>query len=458
MEQHHRIVAFAGVLFMAGMALPQSGAWTNAQPPSSPPFRAGHGLAFEPSRGLVVAYGGVTDYTSTTVLSETWAFDGCTWSQIFPSAGNPGPRFNTYLAQSPTARRLILFGGSSMIGAMPATTWELDLEPDPPAWINMTPAGPSPTPRQNSPPVFDSWRNRTVLFGGTDAGAFAFYGDTWEWDGSAWHQITPSGPSPAPRGWHQMTFDPVRGRTVLYGGYNGGQLGDTWEWDGTHWLGIPTPTAPPARSSTSIAFDSWSQRVVLFGGSYGWPIGLNDTWEYDGTTWYLIPIAGPVPPHQYLHRVVGDPLRGGIIVHGAFGDGWTQPNTTWRYHRSNLGASTLNPSIGTSVNLELLIPADAGLAYVVAVSLSGTCPGFTLPDGRIASLNVDATTLLAFAGAYPAILQGFAGVLNATGLATPVLAIPALPGLSGLALSTEGITAAGPVVHTVTNALTITVQ
>ena len=160
---------------------------------------------------MVIAYGGVTDYTSTTVLDDTWGFDGCTWHQIFPT-GNPGPRFNTYLAQSPTPMRLVTFGGSSQIGVVVGATWEFDTEPNPPAWINMTPSGASPPARQLGNLVYDSWRGRTVLFGGSDAFGGAFLGDTWEWDGTSWFDVTPAGgASPTARAWHAMTFDSARG-------------------------------------------------------------------------------------------------------------------------------------------------------------------------------------------------------------------------------------------------------
>jgi hypothetical protein len=452
-----RIRMLSALVFASSVGIAQTGVWTDAQPPASPSFRAGHGLAYEPASELVIAYGGVTDYTSTTVLAETWAYDGCTWSLVV-TAGNPGPRFNTYLARSPTAKRLVLFGGSSSVGTLNGATWELDTEPDPPAWINMTPAGPNPIARQNSPPAYDSWRGRTVFFGGADAFAGLFYGDTWEWDGHVWHHVLPPDPLPVPRAWQQMTFDPVRGRTVMFGGFNGNQLGDTWEWDGAHWTLVPTPVSPPARSSTAIAFDSSTQRVVLFGGSYGWPIGLNDTWEYDGATWHQIAIAGPLPPNQYLHRTTGDPLRGGVIVHGSFGDGWTQPNQTWRYHRATLTADTLAPSIGTSVHFTLSIPGDAGLGYVVAVSLSGDCPGTLLPDGRFAPLNVDAATLASLSGALPGVFQAFSGTLGPAGQASPVLAIPVLPGLSGMTITTAALSTNGGVVNTVTNSLKLAVQ
>jgi hypothetical protein len=366
-----RSAAAGAVLALASAsALAQAGAWIDVQPPASPPYRATEGLAFEPRSGLVVAYGGVPNQSANPVFSDTWAFDGDTWMQLFP-VGNPGPRFNAYLAASPTPGRLVMFGGGLAPAAshvMDGTTWEFDTQTL--TWTDMTPAGPSPAARQLANIVYDSWRGRTVLFGGTNGFGSPVYGDTWEWDGAAWTNVSPvAAPAPPPRAWHAMAFDSARGRTVLFGGYDGRQLGDTWEWDGAQWTRIETLAAPSARSSGAIAYDPSTRRVVLFAGSHGWPIGLNDTWEYDGTNWAQVPIAGPVPPPQYLHRMVEDPVRGGILVYGAFGDGWTPLNETWRYRRqaSNERDVPIDIRPGSATN-----PVSLSSRGVVAVAVLTT--------------------------------------------------------------------------------------
>ena len=197
--------------------------------------------------------------------------------------------------------------------------------------------------------------------------------------------------------------------------------------------------------------------MVLFAGSHGWPTGLGDTWEYDGASWYPVSIAGASPQNQYLHRMVGDPSRGGIIVYGAFGDGWSPLNETWRYHRASLVASTLTPAIGTTVSFILSVPGDAGLPYQAAVSLSGTCPGTALNDGRVIPLNVDFATLLSV-GTLPSIFQGFSGTLNAAGGAIAMLAIPAESALSGAAISAAFVTMNGLTIGSISNAVTLVVQ
>src|ERR1035441_6585189 len=63
----------------------------------------------------------------------------------------------------------------------------------------------------------------------------------------SWTQRSPLAPSPSAREHHAMAYDSVRGRTVLFGGYDGSSyLGDTWEWNGANWTQVAT-TGPSAR-------------------------------------------------------------------------------------------------------------------------------------------------------------------------------------------------------------------
>src|SRR5262245_51346436 len=54
------------------------------------------------------------------------------------------------------------------------------------AWTNRTPAV-SPGARSSPGLAYDPVRGRTVMFGGV-APSQATYTDTWEWDGSTWQQ------------------------------------------------------------------------------------------------------------------------------------------------------------------------------------------------------------------------------------------------------------------------------
>ncbi len=123
-----------------------------------------------------------------------------------------------------------------------------------------------------------------VLFGGVrnepHGGRLA--DDTWEWDGAQWEQRTPAH-SPSGRYFHAMTYDPVRSRTVLFGGTADVRQplqlsNETWEWDGEDWTQLTLTTSPPARCLHALAHDMRRRGVVVFGGAVAQDVGASDTW------------------------------------------------------------------------------------------------------------------------------------------------------------------------------------
>src|SRR5262245_7536072 len=78
------------------------------------------------------------------------------------------------------------------------------------------------------------------------------------------------------RSGHELAFDMLRGRTLLFGGTAGTRL--TWEWDGTTWTRRAPANAPPARFFHAMAYDLARGCTVLFGGQSG-ATQLADTWE-----------------------------------------------------------------------------------------------------------------------------------------------------------------------------------
>lgn len=185
---------------------------------------------------------------------------------------------------------------------------------------------PAPSPRNNHAMVYDSGRDRTVLFGGADAGGNK--GDTWEWNGVSWLLVATSGPSA--RSLHNMAYDSVRGVTVLFGGFGVSFRRDTWEWNGVSWA-YKSNTGPTARFLHGMAFDASRGKVVLFGGFDGTSKG--DTWEWNGTTWTQIATPGPSP--RYALPLAYDESRSRIILFGGLEGGFIPRNDTWEYNGSS---------------------------------------------------------------------------------------------------------------------------
>src|SRR5262249_33331363 len=211
------------------------------------------------------------------------------WTQI--AAAGPVPREST-LAYDPSRGRAVLFGGAILSNLLLADTWEWDGS----SWSLHTPVT-GPAMRESPSLAYDSLRARTVLFGGDSGpiGTFRCFADTWEWDGGSWFLQTPATVPPA-RTAQALTFDPVFGRAVMFGGSDASPaiLADTWVWDGFDWSLRAPATAPPGRFGHALAFDVARARAVLFGGAAVGQV-LADTWEWDRANW-LQRLPAPSPP------------------------------------------------------------------------------------------------------------------------------------------------------------------
>jgi len=197
-----------------------------------------------------------------------------------------------------------------------------------PAADGMVPPG-----RREHTPVYDSARDRVVVFGGQSNGcgevAQGPCGDTWEWDGVRWVERHPRR-SPPPRWDHAMVYDPTRGRTVLFGGRSQeAPLGDTWTWDGVDWRLHDLAPSPGPRPDAAMAWDPETERILLFGGGAlafercgDEPHYCGDTWAWDGAAWeQLHPQASP--PARGGAAMGWDPAEGRLLLVAGLGYCWS---------------------------------------------------------------------------------------------------------------------------------------
>jgi hypothetical protein len=198
----------------------------------------------------------------------------------------------------------------------------------------------------------------------------------------------------------QTAYDPVRRRTVLFGGlkppppacYSTGCPIDqvhpleTWEFDGDAWTSVLVPGGPSPRMGTTLAYDAGRGRVVLFGGAQapanGVNVHLGDTWEWDGQSWTSIATPHGPTPRVYA-RLVYDPARGRMILHGGYDgtsncDGGFQPycTGTWEYDGHDWTLLTdLAPSPSRLQSVAAWNAADGGVLL-----FGGTIPGSDVGD------------------------------------------------------------------------------
>ncbi len=208
---------------------------------------------FDSNRGVVVVV-----IETGGVVSETWELAAGTWRLVATASGLPRGGLH-YLASRSACT--IIGAGQSTAGL---EVWEYSSG----TWARRTVTR-APSLRFEFATASDTQRARIVLFGGAD-NTF-FHADTWEWDGSSWELRQPFN-SPAPRIRAAMSYDARRRRCILYGGV---LEFPTWEWDGVNWSANLTP--PPTHvTSPRMTFDPVRGRLVLFGDE----LAGNTTWEY----------------------------------------------------------------------------------------------------------------------------------------------------------------------------------
>jgi cysteine-rich repeat protein len=214
--------------------------WTVATSPMSPSPRRLPALAFDRGASKMVLFGGGNEPPPSgpfTAYDDTWLWDGSAWTQVQP-ATKPPPREGAAIAYDPVRGRIVMFGGLTGTTSSLATAQLLDdtWEWDGTTWIDRAPAV-SPGPLYRGMMIFDADRQRIVLTGGKRA--LGFVDETWEWDGTNWSRVM-TAQAAGPR--DAIVYDAVDHRIMTFGGY--GFAGGT---DATRVLEYRSPTEPKER-------------------------------------------------------------------------------------------------------------------------------------------------------------------------------------------------------------------
>jgi uncharacterized cupredoxin-like copper-binding protein/N-acetylneuraminic acid mutarotase len=215
------------------------------------------------------------------------------------AVAEPAARSYHAMAYDSESDRVVLFGGLVVTDPPQAEvrddTWAYDVNTD--TWTNMDPVS-RPSPRFYHVMAYDSESDRVVLFGGfTATGTFS--DETWTYDlnTNSWTNVTPA-VGPSGRANQGMAYDAESDRVVLFGGstgFPGGTAGDvsdeTWTYDlnTNSWTNVTPAVGPSARIGHVMAYDTESDQIVLFGGSTGVPQDFpenlsDDTWTFDLNT------------------------------------------------------------------------------------------------------------------------------------------------------------------------------
>jgi hypothetical protein len=260
------------------------------------PTRHSHSAVYDPVRDRILVFGGYLGFP----LNDVWALSlagSPAWTQLTPSGTLPSARNQHSAIYDSVRDRMVVFGGYDNSGRR-NDVWALSLAGTP-AWTQLTPSGTPPNARFRHRAIYDPVRDRMVVFGGYD-GSFTLNND-WALslaDPLAWTELTPLGTLPSARYFHSAIYDPVRDCMVVFGGYSGSRLNDVWALSlaGTPaWIELtPSGTLPIARYFHSAIYDPVRDRMVVFGGHAG--SYLNDVWAlgWGSTTAVDEPEAPPL--------------------------------------------------------------------------------------------------------------------------------------------------------------------
>ena len=297
--------------------------WTHLAPTLSPSARNGESLAYDDACDCVIMFGGVafpTDLSNprTVYLSDTWEWDGTTWTQLFP-VHSPGQGDSVYQMIFDQAQHvMILFGG-----ALEGETWAWDGSD----WTQLFPS--TVPPNGGSSLAYDSARGRIVKFGGYSSTSGP-NNDTWEWDGVDWIEVTPPS-TPSARYGSAMAYDANQGQTILFSGAGVGVGADTWAWDGEHWRQLSPAHSPPKGTTYSMAYDESTARVVMTGG-YDAALNGAYVWQWDGADWSEYVSATPAPGYTDPFTTCYDKQRSEVMVFGGIDGSSNAPiGDTWTY-------------------------------------------------------------------------------------------------------------------------------
>ncbi len=180
-------------------------------------------------------------------------------------------------------------------------------------------------------PAYDEESNRIIVLNAL--------GETWSFhlEKLEWEEMNPA-KAPSQRVGHMMTYDSYSDRIILFGGFKGTAMGDpiyhdTWAYDynSNTWTEMNPAADPSPRMYAEMIFNSHSNKIVLWGGT-GWErIEDNSIWEYDfiQNSWEEIATEdGPVLPFPYFEMIYDD-QNNEMFLFG--GPSYTGKLVHWKY-------------------------------------------------------------------------------------------------------------------------------
>ena len=298
----------------------------------APPARYGAAVAFDPSSKQLMLFGGATVSNQahpgvSSLLGDTWAWDGHTWQQLHP-ATSPPPLYGASLVQDPSSGHLLLVGGSGAQDAngvlLQQGTWSWDGQ----TW---TRTGDNPIQMPFSAVAADP-QHHQVLFSGADNGYVTNCGGriscpvlaqlnkpgAFVWNGKSWNTAAGSAPQWSNAG---TAFDPLSGQLLSSGGSVSSGLQSTFGWDGKRWSlisqsqgsnGVADPDYPAGPCDAATDADAGNVVMVCTFSINGSATGA--TWTFDGSNWNRAAQSQAALPAIPQLTIADDAVAGAVVM------------------------------------------------------------------------------------------------------------------------------------------------
>ncbi len=167
-------------------------------------------------------------------------------------------------------------------------------------WTQLSPSGGPPQERDYGASIVGDGQGNLILFGGaySGCGGRCNLNDTWVLSHAnglngtpAWTQLLPNGSLPAARDNQSGAYNSASNRFIIFGGCLGGctpAANDVWVLSNANGIGgapawtqlSPAGTAPQPRINAAVALDVTTDRLIVFGGQDGGGSGgvFTDVW------------------------------------------------------------------------------------------------------------------------------------------------------------------------------------
>ncbi len=330
------------VFLLAGLPLQLCAqGWALLQTTNNPPARRNASAIYDPVNNRMIVFGGKG---SSGDFNDLWGLNlnTLTWEQLLPAGGAvPAPRFTQNAVFDSARNRMIIWSGQG--AELYNDVWAFDFSSRTwqQLWANGNVSG-APVTRYGTAATFDPVQRRLINFAGFGS---TRYEDTWHFDidNLAWTDKTNNN-NPMLRCLHTGCFVPDRRLMIVYGGQRSGTLDDIWSLnvDSFVWTNLTPAIRPAGRWFSSVVYDA-KGHVIMFGGQTAQGAS-NELWRFSFTAnvWESMQAGTQQPAARFGHAAIYVPSRNSMIVFG--GGSADLFNDTWEFTFSSVTGVEQTPS------------------------------------------------------------------------------------------------------------------